>query len=83
MRGNNSAPVDHTLLFTRGQESIRIAIRSMSMSLQIFGPGRQQTLHDFGGPSELEDFLDAYEREILQNGWTRHQPPERRIANRG
>ena len=69
-------------LFVRGYESIRILIRPSTNSVQIFGPGRLQKLQEFTRTAELEEFLKAYEKGVLESGWTLLDVTDRRIANR-
>jgi len=69
-------------LFVRGYESIRILIRRSTKSLQVFGPGRLQKHHEFTKTADLEEFLKAYEKSVLESGWTLLDVTDRRIANR-
>ena len=69
-------------LFVRGYESIRILIRPSTKSVQVFGPGRVQTLQEFTSTADLEEFLQAYEKDVLENGWTLLDVTDRRLANR-
>lgn len=69
-------------LFTRGQESIRIAIHQATKTVRVFGPGRLQKAHGFASDADLEEFLRSYEQQVLDNGWTLLDVGDRRIANR-
>lgn len=70
-------------LFSRGQESIRITIRSGMRTLHVFGPGRVQKMHEFSSIEDLKEFLQSYEEGVRASGWTLLDVTERRIANRG
>jgi hypothetical protein len=70
-------------LFSRGQESIRISIRSGMRTLHVFGPGRVQKMHEFSSVEDLREFLRSYEEGVRASGWTLLDVTERRIANRG
>jgi hypothetical protein len=73
---------DEVRLFARGHESIRILIRAGTSTLQVFGPGRLQKLHEFPNAAELHQFLRSYEKGVVENGWTLLDVADRRIANR-
>ena len=75
-------PGDEVRLFARGHESIRIMIRAGMRTLQVFGPGRLQKLHEFPSAAELEQFLQSYEKGVMENGWTLLDVTDRRIAGR-
>jgi len=82
---NSSLPPqegDEIHLFARGQASIRILIRPTTKTLHVFGPGRVQKLHEFASATELADFLESYERGVVENGWTLLDVNERRVAGR-
>ncbi len=82
---NSSLPPqegDEIHLFARGQESIRITIRPTTNTLQVCGPGRVQKLHEFSSATELADFLQSYERGVVDDGWTLLDLNERRVAGR-
>ena len=85
--GSNASPAlpdaEEIHLFVRGYESIRILIRPSTKSVQVFGPGRMQKLQEFTKTADLEDFLKAYEKSVLETGWTLLDVTDRRIANRG
>ena len=51
-------------------------------SVQMFGPGRVQRLQEFTQTADLEEFLKAYEKSVLESGWTLLDVTDRRIANR-
>jgi hypothetical protein len=70
-------------LFSRGQESIRITIRSGMRILHVFGPGRVQKMHEFSSVEDLQEFLQSYEEGVRASGWTLLDVTDRRIANRG
>jgi hypothetical protein len=76
------ADAEEIHLFVRGHESIRILIRPSTKSVQVFGPGRLQKLQEFTGTADLEEFLKAYEKSMLESGWTLLDVTDRRIANR-
>ena len=84
--GSNASPAlpdaEEIHLFVRGYESIRILIRPATKTVQVFGPGRVQKLQEFTRTTELEEFLKAYERGMLESGWTLLDVTDRRIANR-
>jgi hypothetical protein len=69
-------------LFSRGQESIRITIRSGMRTLHVFGPGRVQKMHEFSSVEDLREFLQSYEEGVRASGWTLLDITDRRIANR-
>jgi hypothetical protein len=73
---------DEIHLFARGQESTRITIRPRTRTLQVCGPGRVQKLHEFPSETELTEFLQSFERSLVDNGWTLLGVNERRIAGR-
>jgi len=79
----SAAPVGEAVrLFARGHESIRITIRAGMHTLHVFGPGRLQKQHDFPSAAELEQFLESYEKSMVEGGWTLLDVTERRIAGR-
>lgn len=73
---------DEIHLFARGQESIRITIHLAMKTLHVFGPGRVQKVHEFSSDAELQEFLQAYERSAVANGWTQLDTNDRRVASR-
>jgi hypothetical protein len=73
---------DEIHLFVRGYESIRILIRTTSKTVQVFGPGRVQKLQEFSSPTDLQRFLESYQKDVLAAGWTLLDVNDRRIANR-
>ena len=73
---------DEHHLFVRGEESIRITIHGGRRALNIFGPGRSQKRHTFTNGNDLEQFLVAYVRSILDSGWERFGVAERRTGSR-
>jgi hypothetical protein len=78
-----TAPADEKVrLFARGHESIRIAIRAGTRTLHVCGPGRVQKLHEFPSAAELEQFLQTYEKSVVESGWTLLEVSDRRIAGR-
>ena len=82
---NSSLPPqegDEIRLFARGQESRRITIRPRTRTLQVCGPGRVQKLHEFSSAAELAEFLELYERSLVDSGWTLLDVNERRVAGR-
>ena len=74
---------DDVHLFSRGQESIRITIRTGMRMLHVFGPGRVQKMHEFSSVEDLHEFLQSYEEGVRASGWTLLDVTERRIASRG
>ena len=73
---------DEIHLFSRGQESTRITIRPRTRTLHVCGPGRLQKLHEFSSAAECAEFLEVYERSLVDNGWTLLDVSERRVAGR-
>jgi hypothetical protein len=73
---------DEIHLFARGQESRRITIRPRTRTLQVCGPGRVLKLHEFESATKLAEFLELYERNLLDSGWTLLDVNERRVAGR-
>jgi hypothetical protein len=53
------------------------------MTLQVFGPGRQQKSHDFTSPAEFGEFLDSFGQRLLATGWTLLDVSDRRQAGAG
>jgi hypothetical protein len=41
-----------------------------------------QKLHEFSSATELAEFLELYERSLVDNGWTLLDVNERRVAGR-
>jgi hypothetical protein len=84
--GSNASPAlpdaEEIHLFVRGYESIRILVRAATKTVQVFGPGRVQKLQEFTRTADLEEFLKAYEKSVLDAGWTLLDVTDRRIANR-
>ena len=74
---------DDVHLFSRGQESIRITIRTGMRMLHVFGPGRVQKMHEFSSIEDLQEFLQSYEDGVRASGWTLLDVTDRRVANRG
>jgi len=41
-----------------------------------------QKLHEFSSVTEFAEFLEVYERSLVDNGWTLLDVSERRVAGR-
>lgn len=70
-------------LFTRDQESVRLAVRSApaGFRLMIFGPGSASAEFDFAEVSNLDRFREKYEQDLQAQGFSAHAVPERRTSN--
>ena len=67
-------------LFTRDQESVRLAVRSApaGFRLMIFGPGSASAEFDFAEVSNLDRFREKYEQDLLAQGFVLEASAERR-----
>jgi hypothetical protein len=70
-------------LFVRGDESVRVMAHNRTLSLQVFGPGRVQKVHEFSSTVALGDFLQSFEQQMLGNGWMLLDVGDRRKVNPG
>jgi hypothetical protein len=69
-------------LFVRGDESVRIITQNRTLSLNVFGPGRVQKIHEFSSTAALAEFLDSFEQQMLSNGWMLSDVSDRRKVGR-
>jgi hypothetical protein len=67
-------------LFTRGQESVRMELRTMTAGVQltIDGPGAATSTHDFPPGTSVERFREEYERKLREQGYRLQAVAERR-----
>ena len=65
-------------MFARGDESVRITTHTHTLTINVFGPGRLQKSHGFGTAAALGEFLQSLEEQMLGNGWTLLDVPDRR-----
>jgi hypothetical protein len=65
-------------LFARGDESVRITTHTRTLTVHVFGPGRQQKSHDFGTADAFGKFLESLEQQMRSGGWTLLDVPDRR-----
>ena len=84
--GSNASPplpgAEEIHLFVRGYESIRILIGRATKTVQVFGPGRVQKVHEYSTAAELQELLHSYEQSVLAGGWILLDVNDRRIPNR-
>jgi hypothetical protein len=69
-------------LFVRGDESVRIITQNRTLSLNVFGPGRVQKIHEFTSTAALAEFLRSFEQQMLSNGWMLLDVADRRKVGR-
>jgi hypothetical protein len=70
-------------LYVRGTESIRVTKLPLALILLIHGPGHVEDIRRFTTLAALDEFRDAHEHGLLDEGWTLHFTVERRSGDEG
>ena len=77
-----SSPTEIAWLFVRGDESVRLEVLQTSEEhqLEVWGPGRSRASYRFHVLAAAMSAVDAYQKELIGEGFTLQARAERRVA---